>query len=479
MRQWYAPVDLIASLVSVMGVLLLAGGQALAQTPPAPNAGGLFGAPSGEDEIAPRLQRGPGSEVLRLWQHTADLRKGGAGVLVASALPGDRWETVLDLRPQEKGVSTQEGNLAVAPSGEGAVAYQWWQDNPRSKQIRVATSDVAGKRWNLSATALDSAGKAFEPKVAWTNGKGLVVVWSDERRGRRLFDVYVRRSPDGGKTWEPEQLLSRFPHNLPGDIHARPRLLSDGKGRLWAVWVGVRSGRSAVYLNRSLDGGETWSEPQALTGDSRSVFAHTLVGVGDRLLMVWHDTRTGRDRLYAVTSGDAGVTWTEPTRVDHLPDASPVDAAEPTVVLGADGEALVAWQDGRNGRNDVFLSRSSDWGRTWPGEDQRMDMDEAGTAMSRYPKLARAADGRVALAWEDDRDGHEGIYARVRPPGTSSAWGPEVVVARPTPKQAARLPEVLWGRDGLYVAWETWDYTAGIAASTKKVAGRMLTNVGR
>ena len=108
-----------------------------------------------------------------------------------------------------------------------------------------------------------------------------------------------------------------------------------------------------------------------------------------------------------------------------------------------------------------------------------MDMDEAGTAMSRYPKLARAADGRVALAWEDDRDGHEEIYARVRPPGTNAGWGPEVVVARPTPTQATRLPEALWGPDGLYVAWETWDYTAGMAASTKKVAGRTLTNVGR
>jgi len=102
-------------------------------------------------------------------------------------------------------------------------------------------------------------------------------------------------------------------------------------------------------------------------------------------------------------------------------------------------------------------------------------MDEPGTAVSRYPRIARAEDGRLAVAWEDDRAGHEGIYLRVRAAGQFPAWGPEVVVAPPSQKRAARIPSVLWGPGGaLYVAWEVWDFAQGPSAVTKQVDGRIL-----
>jgi hypothetical protein len=476
---WRTPAHGLALL---LGAVVVVGGwgDALAQSPPPGLSGGFPStAEASGDEMAPRLFAVPGSGLLRMWLRIGDPRLGGGSVVVAASRPGDRWEDLLDLKFPEKGINAREPDLAVSAAGEVALVYQWRRDNPRSKQIRFASSDDGGKRWTQPATQLDKEAKGFEPVVAWTRGKGLFVAWSDERRGRRLFDVYGRRSPDGGKTWEPEQLASRFPQTFPGDLHARPRVLSDGQDRLWLIWVGIRSGRSSVYLSRSVDGGKSWSEPQALTGDSRSVFGQNIVRSGDRMLMVWHDTRTGRDRIYAVTSSDAGVTWTDPVRVDHLPDATPVDATQPTILLRADGEALVAWQDARNGREDIFLSRSSDWGRSWGGEDQRMEMDEPGTAMSRSPKLAEARDGRIALAFEDDRDGHEGVYLRVRSGGAKPDWGPETVVAASTLKIGNRIPELAWGRDGLHVAWEIWNYTGGPSGITKRIGAKTLSGDAR
>ncbi len=458
-------------------------GQVLAQTPPPAGAQPFPGGLAPGDEMAVRLMVGPRGEVFRVWQKTADPRVGGGGVAVAIARPKDTWETLVELRPSDKGVSAQEGDLAVGPSGELAVAFQWWRNTPRAKQVRVALSDGPGKPWTQVETPMDSANKGFEPRAAWAKDKVLVVVWSDERRGGRLFDIYARRSPDGGKTWEPEQLLSRFPQNLPGDLHARPRLVSDGKDKLWTIWVGVRSRRSSVFMNRSSDGGKTWTEPLELTGESRSVFGQSLHRAGDRLLLVWHDTRTGRDRMYSATSADDGRTWTAPLRIDHLPDeqASPqvVDATAPSVLFTGNGQAMVAWQDMRNTREDIFLGVSSDWGRSWSATDQRMDTDEPGTAISRYPKLALAPDGRVALAWEDDRAGHEGIYLRVRSAGSNPQWGPEVLIAAPRGKTGARIPELAWVADGLYIAWENWDHTAGPSRIVKTIGGRFMTMDGR
>ena len=231
-----------------------------------------------------------------------------------------------------------------------------------------------------------------------------------------------------------------------------------------------------MFLSRSTDGGRNWADPLELSGQSQSVFGQRVVRAGQRLLILWQDKRTGRDRLFAVSSSDGGVTWTSPTRVDHLSADLPIDAFAPAVEMSPSGEVLVAWQDGRNGRDDIFVGRSIDGGRTWEEKDTRLDMDEPGIGMSRFSSIARAADGRIAVAWEDDRAGHEGIYLRVRSPGVPAAWGPEIMVEPPGPqKTGARMPVVLWGVDGsLYVAWEVWNYAAGPMAVTRRIDGRKL-----
>jgi hypothetical protein len=363
-----------------------------------------------------------------------------------------------------------------------AVAYQWVRDNPRTKQIRVASSLDGGKTWAQPSTAVESPGKGFTPKLAWGRGRSLVVVLNDERADKRApetpWHLYVRRSPDGGGTWEPEQLLSRFPQLGKSDRAFPPTMIGDGQDRYWVVWRQLRNLRSSLYLSRSIDGGRTWTDPVELSGQSQSVLGEQLVRSGERLVLVWADGRLDgaqHRRIYAVTSSDGGVTWSSPTRVDHLPADSLPATGTPAVVLGPDQEVFVTWHDGRNGRGDIFVARSPDGGRTWGAEDIRLDMDEPGAAVSRWPAIARAGDGRLAVAWEDNRAGHEGVYLRVRAAGQSPAWGPEVIVAPSGPKLAARVPSVLWDRVGaLYVTWETWDFGSVSAAVTKRIGGGIL-----
>jgi hypothetical protein len=478
-RRWRTLVQWLA-VIAGGGVLFLPGGHLSGQTTapaqvPSPLAPGQLTVRKTDNETMPRLFPGPKGEVFRLWQREGDPRTGGGAVLLAATKGQDAWQELVEFRSSAPGVTARDGDLAVGPSGELAVVYRWWRYVPRSKQLRVARSVDGGKTWSEPPTAVEGSGKAFSPRIAWS-GKSVVVVWADERRADQIFDVYARRSPDGGQTWESEQRLSRFPEQAPGDLYARPLLVSDGKDRLWAVWLGIRSWRSAFYLSRSTDGGRHWAEPVELTGDdSRSVFGHVLVRAEDRLLFVWHDTRTGHDRVYAVSSSDAGATWTAPVRVDHLPADPPVNASFPTVVLAPDGQALVAWQDTRNGRHDIFLARSTDGGRTWDPDNLRMDTDDPGTAISRLPDLARAGDGQVALAWEDDRAGFEQIYLRVRSAGDKREWGPEIRVTTPTAKTASHMPQLLWGTDGvLHLAWEVWDMSMAPTHITKQVDGRAL-----
>ena len=471
MQRYRRPWTIGLALTTGTLASLLVGSHLAAQTPPL--SSGPIPDDSGPYEASPRLFAGPKGETLRLWYR--GLPPGRGGIVLATPSPRE-WQTLVEIMPEEKDVTAGIADLAVGPAGQLTVAYQWWRRMPTSsKQIRLARSNDGGKTWIQPATPLDTSGKAFAPKVVWGRDQNLVVVWSDEQRSNRVWDIYARRSPDGGTTWEPEQLLSRFPQNTPTDAYIRPEIVADGEKSFWVVWVGIRSGRSRVYLSRSTDGGHTWGDPVELSGQSQSVFGQRIVRSGERLLVVWQDKRTGRDRLFAVSSSDGGLTWTSPTRIDHLPDELQTDAFFVMPVMSPAGEVFVTWYDGRHGRDDIFVGRSADGGRTWDDKDVRLDMDDAGTAVSRFPNIARAADGRIAVIWEDDRAGYEGIYLRVRSAGPQPTWGPERLVEPPSTKKAARLPVVLWAADGsLQVAWEVWNYLGGPLAVTKRIDGRTL-----
>src|SRR5262249_28085040 len=177
----------------------------------------LTGPASAADELGQQLIAGPDGGVFRLWRRQADLRVGGGGALLALAT-GDTWKRLLELIPSEPGVTALDPDVAIGPSSKDiAMVYQWRSNNPRIKQVRLARSSDGGQTWTRSITPIEGSGKGFEPKVAWGRGGSLVVAWRDERRSDRAWDVYARRSPDGGVTWEPEQRLQRFPGQKPAD----------------------------------------------------------------------------------------------------------------------------------------------------------------------------------------------------------------------------------------------------------------------
>jgi BNR repeat-like domain len=439
---------------------------------PPPLTGGVQAIPDVvvAQEERPRLFRAPSGQLFRVWNRVSPT--GAGDVVIATSADGRSWQPWPDLRPDVSGVRAHDGRLAVNGSGEVALAYRWTRPRAVVKHVRVATSS-GPTAWALPTDNLDSSGGAADPHVAWGAGRTLVVVWADSRRQRRVLDIYVRRSPDAGATWESEVLISP-PAAAQDDVRFHsPRLLGDGNGRFWLLWIDAPAGRATLRLRRSEDDGRTWSPPQDLSGAGRAIYGHSLHRAGNRLLLTWQDQRPAPGlphgqssspnhpaRVYASASSDGGATWTSPVQVDSLPAGSPVSATEPSSALTPSGEAWLAWHDTRNGRHDVFVARSPDGGATW-GAPLRLDADAPGTAESRMPRLAVSPDGtKVAVVWEDDRRGREAIYGRFLSAGQ---WSDETRLGPVLPpKKAAAGPHVeAVGKDSFYIVWQVFDYSVG------------------
>jgi hypothetical protein len=120
--------------------------------------------------------------------------------------------------------------------------------------------------------------------------------------------------------------------------------------------------------------------------------------------VAWSDFRdaSGRSDIYVRQSTDEGVTFNS-SDVRAEADPYPHDSREPVALALPGGVAVVLWLDERNGRANVYASRSGDSGATWLSADLRLQTNTPGatTAMS---LTAATSDGKVFAAWEDERD---------------------------------------------------------------------------
>jgi len=161
------------------------------------------------------------------------------------------------------------------------------------------------------------------PSLA-TGGDGrLYLSWWDSRAGDP--DVFVARSPDGGRTWDPPARLNDDPQGSGADQYL-PRVSVAPGGRVDAVFLDRRNDpdnlRNDVYYTFSTDGGSTFAPNVRVTsGNSDSRIgqgyaipsAKGMTEIGSRLallsrpadaLAAWPDTRfsgpfTKQQDLYA------------------------------------------------------------------------------------------------------------------------------------------------------------------------------------
>ncbi|OHB67092.1 MAG: hypothetical protein A2Y76_15545 [Planctomycetes bacterium RBG_13_60_9] len=132
-------------------------------------------------------------------------------------------------------------------------------------------------------------------------------------------------------------------------------------------------------------------------------------------------------------------------RVQLTSDAR--DQCYPDMVAGADGRVYLVWQDNRRGNWDIFVSVCSD-GQNFSREVRVTDSDDNETA----PAIAvdSQATGRVYVAWEDDRNGNQDIYVA----SSTNAFSTSTTSQVTTNAEDQTEPDVsVDGQNTAYIVW--------------------------
>lgn len=360
-----------------------------------------------------------GDSLYAVWY---DVRSGNADVYFAKSTDGGRTFGS-NKKVNDDATTEVQYKPSIGVDAQGTIYIAWRDGRKGNADIFFARSADGGRTFSKNVQLNDDRGVAYQgnPTMA-VNSKGLVAVaWSDARNGKD--DIYITVSKNQGRTFGPNRRVNDDPET---PAHSHPSLAVDETGAVYAAWEDFRNDNSDIYLAKSGDGGVTFSanrkvnddagsapqiSPSLAIGPSGQIFVawgdfrnsavtlrppHSATGEEQR----WEESRTGNADLYFARSSDGGKTFSSNVRLNDDPGTAA--QAFPSLTVNTQGAVAVAWEDFRNGDSDVYMTQSSDEGRTF-GPNRRVN-DDAGKADQSHPSIALGPSGRAYLIWTDTRN---------------------------------------------------------------------------
>lgn len=252
-------------------------------------------------------------------------------------------------------------------------------------------SNDAGRTWTLASgvtppeyrisgdvsVVFDRQGHAILGFIAFDK-LGTFNYWA---HGATRNGIFVKRSLDGGTTWEPQLRTVVAQPTMPGiPFEDKPYFLADTTksryaGNLYVGWTRWTLTDSQMLFSRSTDDGLTWSAPieiargRGLPRDDNGALEgfDGAMGPDGTIYAVWSE----RSQIEFTKSSDGGETFSRARDViATAPIMFAIDGMDrangfPQIAADAHGRLYVSWSDYRNGEVDIFLSASGDHGRHW------------------------------------------------------------------------------------------------------------------
>ncbi|HLW51510.1 MAG TPA: sialidase family protein [Candidatus Angelobacter sp.] len=310
-----------------------------------------------------------------------------ASSVLAQPLPPAPKAHVTDINP--KPGFFNEPSIAINPRNPKQIVVAWQVTASAAYsndggQTWTTAEGTAPKEYRVSgdvSVTFDASGRAQLCYIAFDR-LGTSQYWA---RGATRNGIFVRRSTDGGATWESNAATVIAHDSVPGiPFEDKPYIVADTvsshPGNLYIGWTQFTLAASDMLFSRSTDGGQSWSNPIKLNGvsglprDDNGALEgfDAAIGPDGDIYTVWD----GRDGIMMATSQNGGQSFSRDRRIIAAGPGyfgiSGVSRSNGFPQIGMDprggkkgGKLYVSWSDYTNGDVDVFVASSSDHGRTW------------------------------------------------------------------------------------------------------------------
>ena len=278
--------------------------------------------------------------------------------------------------------------------------------------LLLCTTSIVRAQWQPDVRlTFDPLLSATSYNNAWcvvASGDSVHVVWYDSRHGPGTWEIYYKRSTNGGTAWGADTRLT-----YDDSTSSFPTVAVSGPN-VHVAWQEMRDQNPEIYFKRSTDAGSTWGADTRLTRDTSYSYYPSLAVFGSDVHAVWEDGRDGNSEIYTKRSTDAGSTWGPDVRLTNDPASSSIPSV---AVTGSN--VHVVWSDYRDGDLEIYTKRSTDGGASW---DPDVRLTNASNA-SMFSSVA-VSGSNVHVVWTDQRDIDPEVYY-IRSTDNGTTWDPD------------------------------------------------------
>lgn len=314
------------------------------------------------------------------------------------------------------------------------------------------------------------------------DGEGRLWVASKENAGGEQY-VVVQSTSDLGKTWSAPVRVQKSPEPVAASGEARPHIAFGGKGEVYVSYTSTvaRPHIGNIRFVRSLDGGQSFSEPKTVHANQDFVthsFESMVVDRDGRVYVAWIDGRDAgqakkRNEAYAgsavyyAVSSDRGASFRGDYKVaDHSCECCRIGFA-----LNPQGQAVALWRHvfSPNIRDHALSTLRPD-GTVSPLSRVTYDDWRVDACPHHGPSIAYGADGTRHQVWFNGKEGAGGPrYAAIPPKGKA---GPPMALGT---EQASHADVAVLDKR-VVLAWKEFDgKAASIVAKLSDDSGRTWT----
>jgi hypothetical protein len=276
----------------------------------------------------------------------------------------------------------------------------------------------------------------WRPAVAVDGAGRVVVAWSENRQGN--FDIYRRIYDPAKKSWSDVKRLTTDP-----GADADVVLASDPKLGVWMAWQAWRDGQADIHL-AAVDGREGGAPLRVTSGPGNEWSPSLAIGPDGRAFVAFDTYRAGD---YDVILSEVRL-GAQPAEAFQIPIADTARyEARPVVAVDPRGRAWVAYEE-----------RDADWGK-----DAENLLDGKGSSLYRSAAVrVRCVDGRRVLAPSDPIEAMaDGLRARNSFPRLAVDRSGRVWLA------FRHREEAVWGANAVMVVGGVWtEYVTSLAGKS-------------
>ena len=295
-------------------------------------------------------------------------------------------------------VSDAPGNLGtpVIASDSNNIIYVAW-----NKWIGGANFDIYYKRstdggitWSASKRLTWTSGSSGSPCIAIDSSNTIHIVWTDDTPGNG--EIYYKKSTNGGSTWMTKRLTWN------SGFSSKPHIAVDSSNSICIVWQDDESGNTEIYYKRSTDGGTSWTTKRLTWNSGDSLDPIIAADSGGNIHIVWHDHSPGDGEIYYKKSTNGGAAWTS-KRLTWNSENSGV----PDLTIDTSDNLHIVWQNEVSGIYNVFFKRSTNAGTTWTSKRLTWNAGD-----SSVPRLATDTNDDILVVWSDSTPGNNELFYR-------------------------------------------------------------------